>query len=308
MELRQLKYFVRAVDLGSLSRAANDLHTVSSALSQQISRLEDSLSTRLLQRTSRGVAPTAAGLEFYREAQLAIRHAEQAAAVAQNQRSMGKVGVGMAASTGAVLGKTFLSLMRERYPEVKLHVIESPTGYLSSMLNSRQIDLAILFDVDAAWRWDVTPLATEKIYLIEPLEHAPLTNGGPTVELQQLQNIPLILSSPVNGLRCTLDVAFAKAKVKPKIVMESDSLGMLMDALDLGMGATLQTLSAFARWGALARVRMTEVKGLVRVNSLCSLSDDELSMSAIGARVVLRECVREVIREERWLGVDLHAT
>ena len=57
---RQLRYFVRVVELGSMSRAALDLDLVQSALSQQISRLEGELSTRLLQRTPRGRVATAA--------------------------------------------------------------------------------------------------------------------------------------------------------------------------------------------------------------------------------------------------------
>jgi len=64
MELRQLRYFVRIVELGSMGRAALDLQMVQSALSQQISRLEGELSTRLLQRTSKGTVPTEAGLAF----------------------------------------------------------------------------------------------------------------------------------------------------------------------------------------------------------------------------------------------------
>ena len=64
MELRQLRYFVCAVEQGSLSRAAQALNMVQSALSQQISRLESELATRLLQRSSKGVLPTEAGLAF----------------------------------------------------------------------------------------------------------------------------------------------------------------------------------------------------------------------------------------------------
>eukprot|EP01036_Dinobryon_divergens_P017735 gene17735-24108_t len=83
MELRQLRYFVRVVELGSMSRAALDLDLVQSALSQQISRLEGELSTRLLQRSPRGVTPTEAGVAFFREAQLTLRHANQAMRAAQ---------------------------------------------------------------------------------------------------------------------------------------------------------------------------------------------------------------------------------
>ena len=60
MELRQLRYFVRTVELGSIGRAAIDLDLVQSALSQQISRLESELATRLLQRTAKGAVPTEA--------------------------------------------------------------------------------------------------------------------------------------------------------------------------------------------------------------------------------------------------------
>jgi len=73
MELRQLRYFVRIVELGSFSQAAAALDVVPSALSQQISRLESELSTRLLQRSSAGVQPTEAGLAFLHQARLALR-------------------------------------------------------------------------------------------------------------------------------------------------------------------------------------------------------------------------------------------
>ena len=73
MELRQLRYFVRIVETGSMGIAALDLGIGVSALSQQMTRLENELSIRLLQRTSRGVTPTNAGLAFYSQAQLALR-------------------------------------------------------------------------------------------------------------------------------------------------------------------------------------------------------------------------------------------
>lgn len=93
MELKQLRYFVRVVELGSLSRAALDMGLVQSGLSQQISRLEGELCTRLLQRSSQGVTPTEAGVAFYREAQLTLRHADQARRAAQQARLTGTVSV-----------------------------------------------------------------------------------------------------------------------------------------------------------------------------------------------------------------------
>ena len=43
-----------------------------------------------------------------------------------------------------------MQAMRERYPDVRLHLVESLSGHLATMLNARQLDLAVLFQTDDA--------------------------------------------------------------------------------------------------------------------------------------------------------------
>ncbi len=140
MELRQLRYFVRIVETGSMGSAALDLNIGVSALSQQMSRLENELAIRLLQRTSRGVTPTSAGRAFYSQAQLALRHADDAILAARESRLSGHVSVGMAPSTASVLGMLFIHAMRESYSDVRLHVVESLSGNLERMHRLNQDD------------------------------------------------------------------------------------------------------------------------------------------------------------------------
>lgn len=309
MELRQLRYFVRVVELGSISRAAADLDLVPSALSQQITRLEGELATRLLQRTAQGVAPTEAGLAFFQQAQLALRHAEQAARAAQQARLTGSVSVGLAPTTAAVLGLPLLRAMRERYPDVRLHMVEGLSGHLSAMLNARQLDLAVLFTTQPARRWSVLPLLAEKLYLIQSRAR-PLHRAAARVRIADLGQVPLILPTGPHGLRSTLDEAFARARVTPKVVMEIDSLSMLMHAVDQGLGATLQPGAALGRFADGAeRFQLSELsdRGAQRLNVLCSLSDDELSPAALAARVVLADCARTLVAEGRWLGASWKA-
>jgi LysR family tcuABC transcriptional regulator len=307
MELRQLRYFVRVVELGSISRAALDLGLVQSALSQQIGRLEGELATRLLQRTRQGVTPTEAGLAFLREAQLALRHADQAARAANEARLSGSVSVGLAPTTASVLGVPLMRAMRERYPEVRLHMVESLSGDLSRMLNARQLDLAVLFDTDPARRWSVTPLLHEKLFLIR----ARRAGGRPLpaqVRVSAIKTVPLILPTGPHGLRSTVDAAFARARVRPVLAGEIDGLALLMDAVDQGFGATIQPWAAMARYAdAAARFEFAEIADapVRRLNSLCSLSDDELSPAGLAARVVLADCARELVRAGRWSGARL---
>ncbi len=310
MELRQLRYLVRVIELGSISRAALDLDLVQSALSQQISRLESELATRLLQRSSKGVTPTEAGLAFFREAQLVLRHAEQAVRAAQHSRLSGSVSVGMAPTTAAVLGLPLISAMRERYPDVRLHMVESLSGHLTAMLNARQLDLAILFNAKTGRRWGVMPLLEEKLFLIQS-RGTPAGKPRARIGIAQLAGLPLILPTGAHGLRSTLDAAFARAKCTPTLVAEIDSLAMLMDAVDSGLGYTLQPWAAVSRFSdASQRFHLTEITDTLarRVNSLCSLSDDELSPAGLAARVVLADCATQAVRSGRWVGARLTDT
>ena len=78
VNLRRLQYFVKIVDIGSLTQAADVLHIAQPALSQQLATLEGEVRQQLLVRTKRGVTPTEAGKVLYRHAQLILRQCEQA--------------------------------------------------------------------------------------------------------------------------------------------------------------------------------------------------------------------------------------
>lgn len=306
MELRQLRYFVRVVELGSMGRAALDLGVVTSALSQQISRLEGELSTRLLQRTSTGVVPTDAGLAFWRQAQLALRHADDAVRAAQLARLSGHVSVGLPPSTSAVLGLPFMAAMRERYPEVRLHLVESLSGNLTSMLRARQLDLAVLFQADRGQRWSVLPVLDERLFLIARPGLAGLPDRE-RVEVGELADLPLILPSNQHGLRALLNAASSRGRYALNVVAEIDGLALLMDAVRAGYGATIQPGAALARLAGEPLVTLEVADSAARrPNLLTSLSDDELSPAGLAARVVLQGLMRELVQIGRWPGATLH--
>jgi len=306
MELRQLRYFIRVVELGSMGRAALDLGVGTPALSQQISRLEGELSTRLLQRTTTGVLPTDAGLAFFRQAQLAIRHADAAAQAARQARLAGHVSIGLAPSTSGVLALPLLEAMRERYPDVRLRVVESLSGNLATMLNARQLDLAVLFETDGARRWSVLPLLEERLFVIGRRD-LPGMPTGRSVRIARLASLPLVLPSGTHGLRAILDAAFARERCVPHVVLEIDGLAVLMDAVRAGLAATIQPGAATVRLPAdeMARIELAE-RSARRRNLLASLSDDELSPAALAARVVLRSVAAELVVQQRWPGATLH--
>jgi DNA-binding transcriptional LysR family regulator len=78
MELRHLRYFVAVAEELHFRRAAERLHVAQPAVSEQIRKLEQELGVRLLDRTQRKVALTAAGNALLDEARQVLRDAETA--------------------------------------------------------------------------------------------------------------------------------------------------------------------------------------------------------------------------------------
>ena len=72
MEFKQLRHFVAVVDSGTLSGASEVLHITQPALTRSIKNLEANLEAQLLERGSRGIAPTEAGTRLYHEAKMIL--------------------------------------------------------------------------------------------------------------------------------------------------------------------------------------------------------------------------------------------
>ncbi|EOE5244251.1 tricarballylate utilization LysR family transcriptional regulator TcuR [Salmonella enterica] len=307
MELRQLRYFVRIIETGSMGSAAQDLDIGVSALSQQMSRLENELAIRLLQRTSRGVTPTNAGLAFYSQAQLALRHADDAILAAREARLSGHVSVGMAPSTASILGIPFIHAMQENYADVRLHVVESLSGNLERMINTRQIDLAVVFQKDKILRWSARPILEEQLFLIGSHALLAALPDNPITPVQ-LAGIPLIMPSQGHGLRGRLDAVCQEHALNVEIVAEIDGLALLMRAVRDGLGATLQPGAAISHLDNDAlRVIGVHNPVLSRPNFLVSLSDDELTPAGLAARVVLTKVMRQLVDAGEWPGATLYA-
>lgn len=308
MELRQVRYFVRVVELGSITRAALDLGIAQSAVSLQISQLESELSVRLLHRNSTGVVPTEAGLAFLREAYVILRHTERAIANSQRSRLMGEVTVGFAPASTPVLSVPFIRTMRERYPDIKLHIVESLSGHLTRMLDNRQLDVALLFNPKRSVHWNATPLVEQKLYLISQRNSVHPDARAGKLSVRQLKDVPLLLPTATHGLRTLIDAACMRAGFQPQLIAEIDSLPILMDAVYNGIGSTVQPWAAMARYANTdQRLNLTEIADpkLRHTNSLCSLYDEELSGAALRVRSTLKECVTSLVKQGHWKGATL---
>jgi DNA-binding transcriptional LysR family regulator len=89
MELRQLRYFLTVLRLGSINRAAAVLNVTQPSLSHSIKALERSVGAELIIRGGGGVRATVVGEEFATYANNIVREAEKAKAVVEASRGAG---------------------------------------------------------------------------------------------------------------------------------------------------------------------------------------------------------------------------
>ncbi|MGM0559591.1 MAG: LysR family transcriptional regulator [Pseudomonadota bacterium] len=120
--LPSMAVFVNVVESGSFSAAARNLNLSKSAVSKTISRLEEGLGTRLLNRTTRKLSLTEAGRSYYEGCRRMLNEAEAAnqAVHRLSDAPRGTLRVNLPMSFGTLQVAPLLPLFLQRFPEIDL--------------------------------------------------------------------------------------------------------------------------------------------------------------------------------------------
>ena len=119
-----MRAYVHVVDSGSYTRAARQLNLHKATVSQQIQQLENQLGARLLTRTTRFVAPTPEGLDYYRHACAILQQVDDAESRLQQGTSTptGLLRVNVPVALGHRVFVPELRSFLERHPKVTLEL------------------------------------------------------------------------------------------------------------------------------------------------------------------------------------------
>ncbi|MFO1304827.1 MAG: LysR family transcriptional regulator [Burkholderiales bacterium] len=168
MNLRQLRYFVKIVELGNMTRAAESLFVAQPALGMQIRQLEEDLGVALLVRHSRGVEPTAAGMLLHDRAREILELVEQTRrdVAAQDGEGTEAIRLGLTPMLMLVVGPDIVVNVRDRVPHVILRVVEDMSHVLVDHLSRGEIDFALAYDVPETPQVTLTPLLREDLVLV----------------------------------------------------------------------------------------------------------------------------------------------
>jgi LysR family transcriptional regulator, nitrogen assimilation regulatory protein len=297
MNLRRLQYFVKIVDIGSLTQAADILHVAQPALSQQLATLEGEVRQQLLVRTKRGVTPTEAGKVLYRHAQLILRQCAQAQSDmdAAGRSLSGAVSVGLAPGTAAAgLALPLLRAARTRHPGVVLYLNETYGSALSELVMNGRMELAVLYGGKTTVHGlAFQPLLRERLYLVGPDAMMPPPE---TVPLRLIETMDLYLPRPYNVVRKMVDDACAGIGIVPRVVAEIESASTLTSVISEGLGATIlpesmarEVVASSSSW--LSRIVEPAVEAPL---ALCQSDHLPLSEPAQAIKDILLELVADL--------------
>ena len=193
MEIRQLTYFVTVAEELGFGRAAERLHIVQPAVSQQIRRLERELGVLLFDRSSRYVRLTAAGERLLPEARAVLAAAGRVRQVAADVAvgAGGILRVGTSQGLGERLDRT-LEELRKTAPGLQVRLISAPAAERIAQVRSGELDAAFVRAVTAAPGIELLPTWQDPLTIALPATH-PLA-AQPTIQLAQLSAIPLRLA------------------------------------------------------------------------------------------------------------------
>lgn len=303
LSLRQLRYFVAAVDSGSISQAAIFLSIAQPAVGQQIAEMEAMLGAPLLARTARGVRPTEVGERIYAQAQTILRQIGQLPVLARapTPELAGSVSLGLVSTLAARLTAPLLLAARARHPQLRLKIIEGTSVTIREQVNLLRVDLGLVFESQPAPGVVRQPLFRQRLFAFEPgaaAESAPIS-------LKELAQRPLILPSAPNAIRGALDRAFAKSGREPDLAAETTSLSGLLSAVDAGVGSTVLPIGELPPGLSVtaARIRLIEPALWLTASTIHSaLTAPEAAPRALHA--LLCEVVAAQVRSGAWRGAE----
>lgn len=262
INLNDLVLFASAVECGGFAAASRQLGLPKSTISKRVAALEDSLSARLIHRTSRAFALTDVGRDFYEHARAVMIEGEAAEAVVLRRRAepSGTVRISASVPVAQLYLAAHLPRLARAYPKLRIELD----------VTDRFVDV-LQEGVDIAVRSHFAPLpdsglvqrkmAVEPIILVAAPAYVEV-HGEPQSPVE-LEDHSCLLTSPSARLWRLFGAGGRLAEVVPGRAMVANESVVLMAAATAALGiaclpermcrdalATSQLLQVLPEWNA----------------------------------------------------------
>lgn len=239
MNTRDLEYLIALADFKHFRKAADACKVSQPTMSGQIRKLEDELGTILLERTSRRVLFTQAGLELVEQAKVIVREVKILKEMASNQGKdmSGPILIGIIPTLGPYISPIIQPELKKRFPELDTFIYEVQTSTLIEQLESGRVDCGIVAFTRESEPFIQVPLFNEKMCLAVPKSDPWATESR--LDLTQLRDKELLMLDSGHCLRTqSMDYCTAIG-AKENLRFKASSLETLRNMVSAQAGMAL---------------------------------------------------------------------
>lgn len=243
MDLRQLRYFLAIAEEQQITGAAKRLNIAQPPLSHQLKLLEEELGIKLVERGSRKIQLTDAGLILKNRAEQIVEITESTVRELKDFNSgiKGTLSIGTVSSSGAAILPDKIYNFHQMYPKVNFEIREGNTFRILEIINSGMIEIGIVrtpFDID---NFESISLPTEPMIAVFNKNTDPFY-GKDSIKINDFSSTPLIIYRRFENL---INETFKSLKVTPNILCKTDDARSALLWADSGVGTAIVPKSAF---------------------------------------------------------------
>lgn len=254
--LRAFEVFTAIADAGSVTGAARVLHVTQSAVSQQLKQLEAEFGVTLIDRTSRPLRLTPAGIALRREAAELLGHADRLRAGLRKAAATPLPHLRLAVFAtlaGTLMPPLLKEIVEKRVNVQSVSMMRGITAYSGRELLQREVDVVVtsdpLFDVEGLERHE---LIHERFFIV-----APRGLGPEERTLKGLAaRLPLMRYSPRTEAGRMIESHLKRHRLKIPITYSFDSPADLLTMVEMGHGWAV-TVPTHALYAMSERARLT---------------------------------------------------
>ncbi len=235
MTTEQYKVFYQVAESGSISRAARALFVSQPAVTKSIKILENELDVTLFIRNPKGVTLTREGEILYDYVKEAFEQLEQGEKRIKQLKNneYGSIRIGISNILCKYYFIPYLKVFHERYPNLKIEIVNRTSPETLELLDSGKIDCAIISDIGGKNQFEYNSLMQ-----IQDTFVAKNRPPKEVMDIKDLENHPLLLLEKKNATRASFDEHFLDHQVSVQVDIEISSMEFLIEFAKIGLGVS----------------------------------------------------------------------
>lgn len=300
LDLESLKLFIRASELGSLSKAADHSNLALAAVSRRISLLEAHYGVQLLVRTGRGVEMTPAGRALLSRARDILRGVSMARADLSDFAKGFRGTVNLQASTSAItqyLPKD-LAAFAVQCPDLRVDIREAYSVEIVAAVREGRAEVGVIFADPHLSSLALTPYRHDRLVVVAPKSFKP---GLESTRFLDLVEHDFVVMEDNTAMTRMISAAAAEAGLALRLRVKVGSFDAVCRMVEAGFGLGVLPRVAAQNFETTMGLRLIELEDPWAERQMMICTNPLNGMSAAAKRLVahLSACA-EAAMTERW--------